>query len=83
MSKKSNTMTQEQINDIYGAPATFSANGTAWVTIEGVPWAVGTRVEHEYCPPLTPEIPQVPVPAAGWLLASALIGFAGLKWLKR
>ena len=35
-----------------------------------------------YCPPIEPvvAVPEVPIPAAGWLLMSALVG---LVWVKR
>jgi hypothetical protein len=70
MSKQGNILTQEQINYIYGAPATFSANGTAWVTYQGEQWAVGQRAE--YCP-------EVPLPAASWLFISAVVGLIAMK----
>ena len=35
----------------------------------------------EYCPPVepTPQTPEVPLPAAGWLLVSALVGLVMFK----
>jgi hypothetical protein len=82
MSKQGNILTQEQINYIYGAPANFSANGTAWVTYQGEQWAVGQRAE--YCPPVLPEIPipAVPLPGAAILMGSALIATVLIKRVK-
>jgi hypothetical protein len=62
--------TQEEVTEVYGGPAAFSANGTAWVTINGEQWAIGTRAE--YCP-------EVPLPAASWLFISAVIGLIAMK----
>jgi hypothetical protein len=76
MSKQGNILTQEQINYIYGAPANFSNNGTAWVTYQGEQWAIGQRAE--YCPPDMP-MPEVPLPAASWLLVSALVSLVVAK----
>jgi hypothetical protein len=78
--------TQEEVADRYGAPATFSQNGTAWVTINGEQWAIGTRAE--YCPPVDrdlPEIPlpEVPLPGAAILMGSALIATVLIKRVKQ
>jgi hypothetical protein len=81
MSTKNNTptLTQEQINYIYGAPANFSQNGTAWVTIEGQQWAVGTRAE--YCPPVDRDLSEVPLPGAA-IFSGFCVGLL-IGWVQR
>jgi hypothetical protein len=69
--------TQEEVADRYGAPATFSANGTAWVTYQGEQWAIGQRAE--YCPPIDRDLPEVPIPPSAILMGSALIATVLIK----
>jgi hypothetical protein len=71
------------LEEQWGSPVTFSGNGTAWVIGDGGgQWAVGTHHVHgHHCHHWTPEpIPSsVPLPAAGWLLATALLGMVAIK----
>ena len=54
-------------------------NGCLTGKFEGLTtWEEHFTIQGKYCPPEA-EIPQVPIPAAGWLLISALIGLVVAK----
>ena len=77
-----NSITFEEAYEMYPSAEHIgvAAGGTVFLyDSEGVSMGAIGYVCPPLIPPLTPELPQVPLPAAGWLLTSALLGLVVLK----